>query len=398
MTKTVIRDRSDLDFSGQTEFSDLSPLVGFTRLENLDLSETSVTDLSPLSSCSNLKVLRLNGCQVVDLTPLAGLTQLEELQICQTDVSDLSALASLKNLTWLRANYCPIQDISALAGLDSLTRLDLAGCQVSDFSPLSGLANLVLLNLRHTDFDDCRLLSDCASLANLDLSRTEITGLNGLESLHNIWCLEVTGTHVSDFSLLGSLPKLRELAWGEYLDKTTYGALSLIPVSELGLNWHRVCDAELAVFLKGATEAVDETDEEAWFDALTPEQQAAVQRVWDFIVDYKVWNDNAIAAYRYRDDQGTHQTKAAYDELLQEHCHPDVQPQEALFSADSMHDPDGEAITELEMNGNSARVSTRRTDATGFTADFEFHLVCEGDNWRITSLRYQGDDGVYESL
>ena len=393
----VLSDRPDLDFSGKDAFSDLSPLAGFTRLENLDLSGTSVTDLSPLSSCSNLKVLRLNGCPVKDLTPLAGLTQLKELQICQTDVSDLTALASLKNLTWLRANYCPIQGITALAELNALSRLDLAGCQVSDFSPLSGLAQLVLLNLRHTGFDDCRLLSDCAALANLDLSRTEITDLHGLESLRNIWCLEVTGTRVTDFSPLSALPKLRELAWGEYLDKKAYAALDRIPVSELGLNWQRVCDAELEAFLTGDTQEADEV-EETGFDTLTPEQQAVIQRVWDFIVDYKVWNDNAMAAYRYRDDKGTEQTKAAYDELLQEHCHREVQPQEVLFSADSMHDPDGEAITELEMNGESARVSTQRTDATGFTADFEFHLVCEGDNWWITSLRYQGDDGVYESL
>ena len=47
----------------------------------LDLVWNMITDLSPLSGLTNLKVLALNDNLITDISPLAGLTKLEELYI-----------------------------------------------------------------------------------------------------------------------------------------------------------------------------------------------------------------------------------------------------------------------------------------------------------------------------
>jgi Leucine-rich repeat (LRR) protein len=84
-----------------SKVSDLSPLTKLKQIKSLVLNNTSVSDLSPLAELQNLKELDLNNTPVSDLTPLAELRNLEWLDIGETQVSDLSPLAKLKNLKWL---------------------------------------------------------------------------------------------------------------------------------------------------------------------------------------------------------------------------------------------------------------------------------------------------------
>lgn len=54
-----------LDLSG-SDVTELKALARFKHLEQLDISRTAVTELTPLGSCSSLKRVRANGCE---LTP-----------------------------------------------------------------------------------------------------------------------------------------------------------------------------------------------------------------------------------------------------------------------------------------------------------------------------------------
>jgi Leucine-rich repeat (LRR) protein len=111
--------------------TDLSPLSGFGRLEHLDLSSTSVSDLSPLAGLSSLKSLDLSRTAAPDLSPLAGLTNLETLSICHTRASDLSSLAGLKRLRTLKLTGSHVSELLALSELTGLRSLDLTGVKVS---------------------------------------------------------------------------------------------------------------------------------------------------------------------------------------------------------------------------------------------------------------------------
>ncbi|MBT9683092.1 leucine-rich repeat domain-containing protein [Pseudoflavonifractor sp. MCC625] len=51
------------------------------NLKSLDLSENSITDLSPLAGLENLTYLELDRNNITDLAPLSGLTGLEHLNL-----------------------------------------------------------------------------------------------------------------------------------------------------------------------------------------------------------------------------------------------------------------------------------------------------------------------------
>ena len=150
----------DLDLS-RTQVSDLTPLRGLTALQGLDLSETQVSDLTPLRGLTALQNLHLGGIKVSDLTPLRGLTALQSLDLGRTEVSDLTPLR----------------------GLTALQSLHLMGTQVSDLTPLRGLTALQSLNLSFTKVRDLTPLRGLTALQSLDLMRTQVSDLTPLERI-----------------------------------------------------------------------------------------------------------------------------------------------------------------------------------------------------------------------
>ena len=114
-----------------------------TRLTDLDLWNTGVSDLTGLEFAINLKVLGFAHTSISDISPLSKLTGLTHLVINENLISDLSPLAGLTNLVRLDIYGNPFSDVSPLAGLINLERLDL-GVAHSDSikSVLAGLTKV----------------------------------------------------------------------------------------------------------------------------------------------------------------------------------------------------------------------------------------------------------------
>ena len=92
------------------DLREIEALGGMKDLRELHLSyNANLSDLSPLSSCTSLEHLSLNGC----------------------GVWELSALKDLKNLQTLDLENCPITDTSALYGMTGMRTLYLKGCGIS---------------------------------------------------------------------------------------------------------------------------------------------------------------------------------------------------------------------------------------------------------------------------
>jgi Leucine-rich repeat (LRR) protein len=102
--------------------------------ESLDLSSTSIRDLSPLKGQTAVHSLNLAYTNVADLSPLSGLRGLRSLNLAETSINDLAPVSSLK----------------------ALQSLNLTGTEVRDFSPLAQLADLQILSIgrfwRHSPF------------------------------------------------------------------------------------------------------------------------------------------------------------------------------------------------------------------------------------------------------
>jgi internalin A len=80
-------------------------------LQQLNCSNSRVSDLSPLASLAQLHQLNCFNTQVSDLSPLASLTQLQQLNCFNTQVSDLSPLVSLTQLQQLDCSNSRVSDL-----------------------------------------------------------------------------------------------------------------------------------------------------------------------------------------------------------------------------------------------------------------------------------------------
>ena len=72
---------TELDFTGEKAFSDLTALSSLPALHSLGLMNTGVTDLTPLSSLPALQSLDLQDTKVTDLAPLSSLPNLRSLDL-----------------------------------------------------------------------------------------------------------------------------------------------------------------------------------------------------------------------------------------------------------------------------------------------------------------------------
>jgi Leucine Rich repeats (2 copies) len=157
-----------------TSLNDLSPLRTLTVLRSLDLASTAISDLHDLQTLVALESLDLSHTQISDVSPLTTLTTLLSLDLSRTQVADLSPLQTLTALRNLNLSGTQVADLSALRALTALQSLHLFETQVADLSPLKTLVALRDLGLYGTRVTDLSPLHTLIGLRRLDLSSTRI--------------------------------------------------------------------------------------------------------------------------------------------------------------------------------------------------------------------------------
>lgn len=167
---------------------DISPLAGIP-LQYIDLSNTRVTDLSPLVNTTDLYGLVCAGTPIIDFTPLAKM-HLGLLDLSNTAIHDLSILKGM-SLSNLKLSNTMVTDFSLLAEMKDLSDLDCSGTAITDLTPLTKLP-LSSLNLSGTPVSDITALKGM-QLCDLDLSNTQVADLSPLEGA-NIENLKIDGT------------------------------------------------------------------------------------------------------------------------------------------------------------------------------------------------------------
>lgn len=85
-----------IDFGHNEMLNTCEFVAGMKSLEYIILSGSPIKDLTPFENCKNLKFLELTFCgYIADLTPLASCPNLAQLNISNTKVTDLSPLDEL---------------------------------------------------------------------------------------------------------------------------------------------------------------------------------------------------------------------------------------------------------------------------------------------------------------
>jgi len=176
---------------------------------SLDLRETKVIDLSPLS-VAPLAALNLSKCSdLTDLSHLRGV-DLIELNLSETSVTDLGPLREMLTLQKLDVSKCPVSRLTALSGLQ-LNSLRCMGCPISDLNPIRNMP------LQEIDLMDTRV-ADLSPLIgmpikSIDLSRAPVLDFSPLAQMPLEACYLQT-CRINDLEVLRGAPLKELVLWG----------------------------------------------------------------------------------------------------------------------------------------------------------------------------------------
>lgn len=148
-----------------------------TELTYLNLSNNTIRNIAPLSSCVKLQQLNLSHNALNDLTALAGLTAMTQLDVSFNNITTLSSIGTMTGLTQLVVGNNALTEIAVVQQLPALTKLDLSCNSVSDITPLSACKGLTDLNVSDNSLTDISILADLNALANLNFANNKVKEL-----------------------------------------------------------------------------------------------------------------------------------------------------------------------------------------------------------------------------
>lgn len=215
----LVTQKQSVDISGIREIISVEPLSELSDLTSLDISGTSIDDISPLRNANKLKVLCANSTLIDDISSLKYCITLEELNIGGTTVSDLVVLSSLRNLKKLDISNTMANRLTDVKHCAQLTMLNLSGCRISNIAPLQDLAHLTHLDLSNTTVRDLSPIAKIGTIKSLNISGTPISRLESLGETENLRELYCSKTNISDLTPLKKNKRLSKI----YCDQSQVG-------------------------------------------------------------------------------------------------------------------------------------------------------------------------------
>jgi hypothetical protein len=100
-------------------------------IEELELSQSDISDLDGVQYCIHVAVMDLSGNSISDISLLWGLTALKELNLADNQLEEIDTLSNLRNLRILDLSNNAIKDISSLYNLDKLEYVELTDSRVT---------------------------------------------------------------------------------------------------------------------------------------------------------------------------------------------------------------------------------------------------------------------------
>ncbi len=221
-----LKNLKSLNLSGNA-ISDLAPLAALKKLTDLDLSENQIVDLQEahFDSLKGLRLERLSLRSNISLSRtllrpglsniriLKDFTALQELDLGQNQVENISPLVNLNNLVILNLDSNKITSIKPLENLNNLEHLNLSFNEISNISNLQNLDQLEYLNLStNTGITDLSPLGNLLKLEDLNLNNIYVgDSLGFIRNLNRLNELDVSNCGISDLSDIGFLMERGQL-------------------------------------------------------------------------------------------------------------------------------------------------------------------------------------------
>ena len=207
----LVTQKQKVDLSGIREIISVEPLCELSDLVWLDISGTSVDDISPLRNANKLKVLKANSALFDDISALKYCITLEELEADNTGISDLTVLHSLRNLKKLNIANTMVSRLNELKNCPNLITLNLGNCKISNIAALQDLSQLNNLDISNTAVRDLSPLSQLQELKSVNISGTAVIHLEPLSEMENLREIDCSHTNISDLSPLKGNKRLSKI-------------------------------------------------------------------------------------------------------------------------------------------------------------------------------------------
>lgn len=161
------------------------------NLTALTTGSNTLTDLTDLSTLTELEELTILNSPLTSLAGVDALPNLRSLNLTNTDLTDLSVLPALKGLTSLTlVDNDGLTSVASLAQMSQLTSLSLTGAAITDLSPIAGLTGLKELSVNDTGVRNTAFLTNLTGLTALTFTSNDeveqVPELGGLTSLTHL--------------------------------------------------------------------------------------------------------------------------------------------------------------------------------------------------------------------
>lgn len=204
----------------------LDHLYKIAAIEKIDFSGNEyIQDLAPIEALRDLKYVDISDTKILDLKPISNVTFLTKLNIANTPTEDIQFIKFSDRLEHLDISGTKITDISELENLKSLKSLRIVGTPVESYEVLNAYITLTSLDVSNSTFTNLENISEMKNLEKLDLSGNYLTNFDQVANLTNLRELNLQSTNVSD---LGPLANLTKLAW---INFNQTGVTSLAPLN-----------------------------------------------------------------------------------------------------------------------------------------------------------------------
>lgn len=277
-----------------TSIDNLSLLSTYKSIEHLSLKDNeNLTGLSSLGQMDHLKSLSIEDQEVMDFQFLQKYYAIEGLTLIDTGIKDIYFISQLTTLTQLHLEgNDDLKSVAGIGALDKLTDLTISA-ELGGIEEIAQLHSLRNLSLR--------------SVRSLEMVR----GLTGLETLHL-----TGGGLLNDLSPVSGLTNLRSFSIGGYFD--TWSSLapatrqiahfSLSPLASLpnltyvSLPNLSVLSSSAGLFQNPAIEYLDLTNSEmdvgAGFGSLTNLKTLRLSK-FKALTNIQVWSDGFFTSVDY---------------------------------------------------------------------------------------------------
>ncbi len=190
--------------------TDLSDLHYFVGLEALTAHDIPSADYSFLAEMSHMKYLNLSGCGVSSsaMKYIGGCKELETLNLCNCGLSNVSALSTLTELKVLNLDDNSINDLAGLSTCSSLEELHICRNAVTSLVPLSSLGSLKILDVSLNSLETIAPITKCTSLSDLNVSDNKLTDLKDIGSLKNLTSLNASKNAIESVAGIENCKKL----------------------------------------------------------------------------------------------------------------------------------------------------------------------------------------------